>query len=100
MKVWAIARYDFQLSEEEFHDMTFEQFHYLADRVKENERRLDRRAALICSVIANVNRNKKKRSKPYGVEDFMPREKKKQTWQQQLKFVEGLTRALGGKDLR
>lgn len=35
------------------------------------EERADLRAALISSVIANVNRDPKKRSKPFDVTDFM-----------------------------
>ena len=37
----------------------------------------DRRAARICSIIANVNRDKKKKPTPFSEEDFMPQEKKK-----------------------
>jgi hypothetical protein len=36
------------------------------------EVRADLRAATIASVIANVNRNPKKRSRPYSPKDFMP----------------------------
>ncbi len=34
--------------------------------------RADLRSATICQILANVNRNPKK-TKPYRVEDFMPR---------------------------
>lgn len=35
------------------------------------ERRIDARFALVCSVLANCHRNAKQR--PYRVEDFMPK---------------------------
>jgi hypothetical protein len=37
-----------------------------------DEERADRRAAIVAHVIANVNRNAKKRPAPFRVEDFMP----------------------------
>jgi len=40
----------------------------------------DRRSALIASILANANRDKKKKRKPFTVDDFMPKmqkEKKK-----------------------
>lgn len=58
----------------------------------------DWRAAMVASVIANVNRPKGRRA--YKVSDFMPREKRRQSWQDQLKQVELLNAMLGGKDLR
>ena len=36
------------------------------------ERRADLRTGIVASVIANVNRDKKKRSKPFKAEEFMP----------------------------
>lgn len=35
--------------------------------------REDQRAGMIAALIANVNRDTKKRSEPYDVEDFFPR---------------------------
>lgn len=37
------------------------------------EERGDSRAAMICAMIANVNRDPKKKATPYSVSDFMPR---------------------------
>lgn len=63
----------------------------------------DRRAALVASVIAEVNRDHKKRKRPFKPEDFLggrrPRTKK-QSWQEQLRLVERLNAQFGGKDLR
>jgi hypothetical protein len=36
------------------------------------EERADVRAGIIASVIANVNRDRKKRPEPFSVQDFMP----------------------------
>lgn len=36
---------------------------------------MDARFALVCSVLANINRDAKKRPKPYDVYDFMPKER-------------------------
>ena len=40
------------------------------------QRRLDARSALICAMLANINRDPKKRSKAFTVEDFMPKYEK------------------------
>jgi hypothetical protein len=55
------------------------------------EKRLDYRAALLCSVIANANRGKKQ--KTFKPDDFMPRVKKKQSPEEMLSVVKGLQAA-------
>jgi hypothetical protein len=63
------------------------------------EERADMRAAIVAATIANVNRKKGKA--PYKVRDFMPVfERRRQTWQEQLRVVEMLNMAFGGRDLR
>lgn len=67
------------------------------------EDRADLRAGIIASVIANVNRDPKKRRRAFRPEDFIPkfdRKDERQPWQDQLKLVEMLNKALGGRDLR
>ena len=62
-------------------------------------KRSDQQAALICCVLANVNRDKRKKSKPFTVDDFMPKvigKKEKQTPQQQFEIVKMLNVAFGG----
>lgn len=62
--------------------------------------RADIHAGIIAATIANANRGKKgKRSRP---EDFMPQwgGKRQQTPEEQLRIVEQLNAALGGRDLR
>lgn len=57
-------------------------------------------------LLANVNRDTKKRKRPYSLEDFMPwlrggaAQKSRQTLEQQLAIVEVLNAAFGGDDLR
>lgn len=49
------------------------------------------------SIIAEVNRDKKKRSKPFTPNDFMPRKKVKMTDKQMTKSLELATVMLGGE---
>lgn len=67
---------------------------------KAEKKQEDYRTATVCAVIANCNRDTKKRKKPFTPDDFMPKEKKVQTWQEQLTIVEMLNEALQGKDRR
>ena len=65
----------------------------------ENERS-DWRAGLISSTIANVNRDPKKRKKPYTPQDFMPqeaKEKKPMTVEESYQFLYAMTVAQGGE---
>lgn len=57
----------------------------------------DIRTARLCSIIANVNRDPKKKPRPYTEKDFMPREKKKMTVEQMEIMLKGITTALGGE---
>ena len=47
--------------------------------------------ALIAAILANVNRDRKKRSRAYRVDDFMPRPaaKRRQTPEQQAAILAG-----------
>jgi len=59
---------------------------------------------IIATILAESNRDRKKRKKPFTLEDFVPTfdkpEKEKQNWEDQLEFVQILNMAFGGKDLR
>jgi hypothetical protein len=70
--MWAAGVYDLGLTAAAFLDLTPRQFDALFERHQQAEQRADARAALVCSVLANVNRDPKKRSSPYHVSDFMP----------------------------
>lgn len=59
----------------------------------------------LLTLTANANRDRKKRSQPYELVDFMPWlrgvvQPPQQTWQHQLAIVEALNAAMGGDDLR
>lgn len=58
--------------------------------------RIDILAAQICSVIANVNRNQKKKPSPYTIKDFLlfqeKEEKKKQTPEEALSILKAVAR--------
>lgn len=52
----------------------------------------DWRAGMVASTIANVNRDEKKRKKPFEPKDFIPQRAKppveEQTWEEQAKILE------------
>ena len=54
--------------------MTLAQFDALARRYKDEQRRLDYRSAMICSILAEINRDRKRRPRPFSPDDFMPKE--------------------------
>src|SRR5690606_3853501 len=60
----------------------------------------DWRAAMVASVIANVNRDPKKR-KPYEPKDFMPRyeapQVQEQSWEERARIMEMWARAFEAK---
>ncbi len=64
----------------------------------------DWRAGLIASTIANVNRDPKKRRKPYEPKDFMPcrdrRPAEEQSWEEQARILEMWARMLQARDGR
>lgn len=72
----------------------------------DHQERADWRAAMLAALLAEINRNKKKRRKPYTAQDFMPEYKPtrsgngQQTPNQMLALVEIWNAAFGGKDLR
>lgn len=74
-ELWSIGIYDLRLNDEQFWRLTIKQFNKLVERHKQNKRAELFNSALICSVIANVNRGK---GKPFQPSDFMPKEKKRQ----------------------
>ena len=78
--------------------MSPRQFIALVQREEEIQDRHDRRVALVCMVTANMLRGKKR--KPFRMQDFMPKKRKRKTTQQMIQFVQVLNAALGGKDLR
>lgn len=98
MNLWAFGRYKLHLTDREFWHLTLAQFNALAESWQASEQILDYRAALICALIAETNRNHKKRPKPYKPSDFMPRREKRRTLneEQMKQRLAVITTALGG----
>lgn len=87
------------MQEKDFWRLTLRQFSSLVSRHIIHQEREDYRAALVCSVLANVNRDEKKRRQPFTPEDFMPgkaRPQKQQTTDDMLNTVKALNAAPGG----
>ena len=57
----------------------------------------DYRAGLICAVIANANRNPKKKMRPFTPQDFMPTKRKPMSDEQMFAQVQAINTMLGGK---
>lgn len=61
----------------------------------------DWRFGMLASVVANVNRDPKRRRKPYAPQDFMPRRnqtaQQEQTWEEQARILEMWARAFDAK---
>lgn len=91
--MWAIAVTDFGLTPRDAWRLTLKEYHFLNKSYEAGARREHQRFALVCSVIANVNRSK---GPPFKVSDFMPKEKKKkQTWQEQLAVLQAFVASYG-----
>jgi len=96
--MWSFGRYCLKLTEKAFWSLTLAQFNALAERFISEQESLNYRAALVCSVIAEVNRDRKKRTKPFTPQDFMPKKKKaKLTGEQTMEQIKVLNTMLGGE---
>ena len=90
-------------TESDFWDLTFAQFDVLSQQYIEEQKKLDSRTALICAVLANINRNPKKKSKAFTVEDFMPkyeRERQVKSAEEMLETVKLWNTILGGNEAK
>lgn len=87
------------MSEDEFWFLTLKEFNALIERHQTNEEWLNYRPAIICALLANINRGKG--SKVYKPQDFMPGAKVKlgtpQTPKQMLATIKVLNAIHGGK---
>jgi len=88
------------LTTEQFWGCTLKEFEKKIEAFKALEKKQDFRTAQICAIIANVNRDSKKKRRPYQPKDFMPKEKEKrqQTWQEQYELMKRFTRRKGDKN--
>ncbi len=98
--MWALGRYDLNLTEEEFWGLTVRELNALTERQAERHDWLNYRAALICSVLANTARDPKRKRTPFTPDDFMPgKPRKEQSAQQMWATVKVLNASLGGNVL-
>jgi hypothetical protein len=80
------------LNEQEFWKLTPASFYALSQRYRDREKEEWRRTYTIVAAIYEVNRNHKKRSKPYTVDDWFY-ERRRQTPEEMLAVVKGLQAA-------
>ena len=100
LTLWAMGRYDLHLTNDEFWSITLAELNVLMERRAYDLERQDYHAALICSVLANINRDPRK-GKTYSPSDFMFTRKespKKQTPQDMLEIIKVFQAALEAKD--
>ena len=98
--MWASGRYDLNLAEDEFWGLTLIELNALIERRGDSNDRQNYRTALLCSVIANTVRNRKKKARPFTPEDFLPKKRHgAQTAEQMLAQVKANNAILGGKVL-
>lgn len=90
-----MGRYDLNLTEEEFWKLTLKELNALVRKYNDATDWLNYRAALICSVLANIWRGKN--VKAFKPEDFMPgRKQGRQTPEQMFATVQLLNATFGG----
>uniref|UniRef100_A0A6M3JZN1 Minor tail T domain-containing protein n=1 Tax=viral metagenome TaxID=1070528 RepID=A0A6M3JZN1_9ZZZZ len=78
--------------------MTLAQFNALAERFSSSQEREDYHSALICCVLAEINRDRKKRPKPFTPQDFMPQVKELVTTESLKEKIKLLNMVMGGKE--
>jgi hypothetical protein len=97
------------ISPQEFGEMTPGEFLLMWKGFLRRQEMEDWRTAMVVSTLCEINRDRKKRPKPYTPEDFMPQKKqqkkqkepaKPRSTQRMRETVEYLNKAFGGRDLR
>ncbi len=86
------------LDEDYLGRLTLRQYDYLVKRLFDKRKNSDYKVAAIQAAIYNTVPRKNK--KVYKPEDFLPKEVKRKTWQEQLAEVERLNMLFGGIDKR
>lgn len=97
MSLWSFGRYNLGLSEREFWKLTPAQFYALSQRHKQERELKMLDSASIVAAIYNVNRDPKKRKRPFSPYDFMPKEKVEKSPEELLEQVKILHRMFGGE---
>lgn len=81
--------------------MTLRQYDLLLKRAEARFEREMLGHAMVCSVLANIHRDPKKRHQPFSPADFMPTKAKakprEQSWREMKAMGKAITLALGGK---
>ena len=57
------------------------------------------RAAMVCCLIAEVNRDRKRHAKAYTPDDFMPRRRERMPDKQIQRVLGHINKMLGGKEV-
>lgn len=97
--MWSIGVGSLGLSSQDFWRLTLAQFNALISRYNDEQRRRDYRAAQICSVLAEIYRDRKKRVKPFSPQDFMvPEEKEEMDNPKMKRALERISQILGGEN--
>lgn len=91
--------HDFGLTPEDAWRLTIPEYGALLNRLNESERRQNYRAAMVVSAIFNVNRDPKKRKKPYTPEEILGEKEhsQEQTPEGLALQARKITGQLGGK---
>lgn len=79
--------------------MTLVQFNALVEQYNQVQEVLNFRTGLICAVIANVNRDPKKRRRAFKPRDFMPGKKSQQGKLPTIDELRMMNIAAGGEDV-
>lgn len=71
---------------------------YLVERYNTDMERQDYHAALVCAVLANINRDPKKKAEPFTVSDFMASsDHKEEPEKEELDYLLELASSLGAE---
>lgn len=101
MSLWALARYDFGLTDAEFWRLSWARFLALLDRLVDARRRADYRAGLITAAIHNlVPRKSGRLAKPEDFFDLPVPRARFRSPEEMLSVAEKMNAAMGGRDVR
>lgn len=85
--MWSIARVHLGMTQEQFLACTPREFDAFCQRLELIDKKQQFNAALICSVLAEINRDRRQRSRPFSPQDFMPKPEEVQSDEQQVKML-------------
>lgn len=94
--MWSLARVELGMTREEFLACRPREFDAFCQKLEARERKQRFNAALVCSILAEINRNPKVRTKPFAPAEFMCEPEPIQSDEQQVKML----RLLFGHDMK